>query len=777
MNKIQNLKDFIFISRYSKQNGNTKETYSEAVTRVMSMHHDFTAENLLGGFSTAFEEMFSEVYDSYYKQEILGAQRSLQFGGESLLKHHMRMYNCTATYVDRVDFFHELMYVGLCGAGAGYTVAKDHIDKLPKVIGPIGKGKRVFKVPDSIEGWSLAAKEVTYAYFFGSDLPEFDYSGVREEGSFITGGFTAPGPAPLKKCIELMISYLDEAVGRKIRSFEAHLLACTIADAVISGGVRRAALLCMFDADDTEMRDCKTSDLAQKYPQLFRSNNSAIILPDTPYEVYKAVYDAGKLYGEPGFAFVKSIYHVFNPCFEVGMFPTLCPGDPTKTGWSVCNLTEINGSLIKTAEDFYRACIRAAYLGTMQATYTDFPFLGKTTEMIVRRDSLIGVGITGMANSPSVLFDPEVQKMGASLVKEANKKMASILGINPAARNTVVKPSGNSSQMLGTFSGIHAGHSPKYIRNVQGTRNEQSVQIYQEMNPLAVEPMAYKEDEGHVVLSFPVEYDYDVMVKDDLTAKDFMELVKLTQQNWIVEGTNWDHPVYSEFPEAAGLTHNVSNTITRSEKEEDLIEEYLWENKEHFCGVSFLGATGDLAYKQSPYIEVLDEVELSEVYGAAAILAGGFVVDGIHAFGDLYDACDTAIGLITQTNRMYTQNIEVNDEKISKAIVNGLDDDHEFKYQHRGVILTDVNAVIAVLKDEADLKMGWVMRFERFADRYMKGDLDKTAECLKRISATHTYQELLQSKPVYWEDVEWENNLVEAGSQMGTACAGGKCEI
>lgn len=785
MNKIQNLKDYIFISRYSKQNGNTKESYKEAVTRVMGMHREFLIDRIAQEHQEKFDHVFDQVYDAYYDQKILGAQRSLQFGGESLLKHHMRMYNCTASYVDRVDFFHELMYIGLCGAGAGYSIHPEHVNKLPRVIGPKSTGDYVFKVPDSIEGWAEAVEKVTYAFFLGKTLPQFDYSGVRKKGAPITGGFKAPGPEPLKKCIEELIKILSDATGRQIRPFEAHLISCTIADAVISGGVRRAALLCMFDPiTDKETLHCKTGDLVQRYPQLYRSNNSAIILPDTPYDIYKEVYDAGKVYGEPGFAFVESIYHVYNPCFEVGMLPTLVPGDPTKSGWSVCNLTEINGGLIKDKHDFYQAAQRAAWLGTMQAAYTDFPYLGPITEGIIRRDALIGVGITGMANNPDVLFDPDNQQYAANIVKEANKEVASILGINPAARTTVVKPSGNSSQMLGVFSGIHAGHSKRYIRNVQGTMEEPAVQIYNEVNPLAVEPMAGKEEEGHVVLSFPIEYSNDVLVKEDITAKEFLYMVKSTQANWINEGTNLDHPSY-DIPEAKGLTHNVSNTISRSVNEQDLIEEELWNNRRYFTGISFLNSeSGDLDYKQSPYIEVLDELELAETYGAAAILAGGLNVDGMNIFGNLYDACDTAIywnmHISEAHHKMYTQDLEITQDKVFDLIKNGLEktgDSLTFKYKKSGLVLTDVNSIIAILDEDKDAKMDWVRRFKKFADRYLSGDIYKTAECLKRVSAFHKWNMLKMTRPIAWETYEWETSEIDAGSQMGTACSGGKCEV
>lgn len=419
-----------------------------------------------------------------------------------------------------------------------------------------------------------------------------------------------------------------------------------------------------------------------------------------------------------------------------------------------------------TKEAFYKACRVSAIIGTIQAAYTDMPYLGTVTEQIARRDSLIGVGITGMAENPHILFDESVQVHGANIVKETNIEMAKFLGINPAARCTVIKPSGNAAAMTGTSSGIHPFHSKRYIRNVQVNKNEQAGKLIAENNNTQVRDSIYNPS-GDWVISFPVELDGDIIVKDDLSAIEFLELVKKTQSNWIEHGTNFDHPSYHENP---NLRHNVSNTCTIPEGEWDSVKDYLWLNRDSFCGVSMLSASGDLDYPQAPFTGVLDEVELANKYGAAAMLAGGLNVDGLHAFGDLWVAIDSAlgkgVGLVLTPESVA--------EKIKGCIDgNGL----SFAFEVDGVFVSDVNAIIANMKDELDNKIDWVRRFKRFADKYLKGDLIETGRCLKHVSIFHQWNQLQNITEIDWHNVEWESTLSDAGGEVAAACSGGKCEI
>lgn len=900
--------DYIFVSKYARTVNGKKETWDQSVDRVMDMHHRHLADDM------AIKEGNEKEIDSYLKfaerlyrdQVILGAQRALQYGGDSLLKNHSRNFNCTGSYIDRIEFFQELMHLLLCGAGAGYSVQRVHTEKLPKLKGVDEKSDPVnIVIDDSIEGWAFAVGEVVKVHYLNLPSINFDYSLIRPKGSFISGGFRAPGPEPLKKCIEKLNKVLRKIKGRKATPFELHRMACIIADTVISGGIRRSALLCQFDADDEEMLNCKTGNWFSEYPELARANNSAVILPNTPKETYDKIFESIKEFGEPGLVFLSHKDVVYNPCCftgdmmlltsegyrkfcevaswsvrkdeyplllinkdgekkqgrvwsngykhvirltfdsgrmvectpdhrfmlqdgsecmasnligkivkgfdgtdskcieimdsgnieevydfeildeghwgvvngliahncEVGMFPKFRNKDGVhESGFSFCNLTEINGSRIKTREQFLDACKGAAILGTIQASYTNFKVLSPVSKKIAERDALIGVGITGMCENPEILFDPDLQEEGARVVKETNRKVADLIGINHAARTTVIKPSGNSSQLLGcTSSGIHKFHFKRFIRNIQAANTEQALQHVKEVNPVMVRPSVYNK-EGESVISFPVELDDNVLTSEDSSALDFLKLVKLTKEHWIEVGTNFDHPFYKEYPEMKDLRMNVSNTCTVRDEEWEEVREYVWKNRDVFSGISFLPKGGDLIYPQAPYTSVLDEKELAEKYGAGAILAGGLIVDGLAVFNDdLWLACDVAMG---RNNHHLT----LTDKDISDFILSHLKDG-KLLVEVNGVMISDVNAISSHLQSIVDKKVDWVRRFKNFATKYLDGDLSRTEFCLKHVSLFHRWQKLKRMKHVDWESVSWNEEWVDAGSTVAQACSGGMCEL
>lgn len=900
--------DYIFVSKYARTVNGKKETWDQSVDRVMDMHYRHLADDM------AIKEGNEKEIDSYLKfaerlyrdQVILGAQRALQYGGDSLLKNHSRNFNCTGSYIDRIEFFQELMHLLLCGAGAGYSVQRVHTEKLPKLKGVDEKSDPVnIVIDDSIEGWAFAVGEVVKVHYLNLPSINFDYSLIRPKGSFISGGFKAPGPEPLKKCIEKLNKVLRKIKGRKATPFELHRMACIIADAVISGGIRRSALLCQFDADDEEMLNCKTGNWFSEYPELARANNSAVILPNTPKETYDKIFKSIKEFGEPGLVFLSHKDVVYNPCCftgdtmlltsegyrkfcevaswsvrkdeyplllinkdgekksgrvwsngykhvirltfdsgrriectpdhrfmlqdgleciasnligkivkgfdgtdskcieimdsgnieevydfeildeghwgvvngliahncEVGMFPKFRNKDGVhESGFSFCNLTEINGSRIKTREQFLDACKGAAILGTIQASYTNFKVLSPVSRKIAERDALIGVGITGMCENPEILFDPQLQEEGARVVKETNRRVADLIGINHAARTTVIKPSGNSSQLLGcTSSGIHKFHFKRFIRNIQAANTEQALQHVKEVNPVMVRPSVYNK-EGESVISFPVELDDNVLTSEDSSALDFLKLVKLTKEHWIEVGTNFDHPFYKEYPEMKDLRMNVSNTCTVRDEEWEEVREYVWKNRDVFSGISFLPKGGDLIYPQAPYTSVLDEKELAERYGAGAILAGGLIVDGLAVFNDdLWLACDVAMG-------RNNHHLILTDNDISDFILSHLKDG-KLLVEVNGVMISDVNAISSHLQSIVDKKVDWVRRFKNFAIKYLDGDLSRTEFCLKHVSLFHRWQKLKGMKHVDWESVSWNEEWVDAGSTVAQACSGGMCEL
>lgn len=773
VNSRKEIGDYIFVSKYARTVHGKKETWDQSVDRVMEMHWKHLTDDMIISDSLlddlSKEMNFAEKL--YRNQIILGAQRALQYGGETLLKHVARNYNCAGSYANRISFFQELMYLLLCGSGTGYSVQKVHVNQLPKMKGVDMSKQTTYVIDDSIEGWSHAVNALIESHYFG--LPEvvFDSSRVRPKGAFITGGFRAPGPEPLMKCLSKMSKVLGKIRGRKATPFEVHRLACLIADAVISGGIRRSALLCQFDADDREMLTCKTGSWFSEYPELARANNSAIILPSTPKEVYENIFSSIKQFGEPGIIFSFHPDIVYNPCVEVSGYPQIEINGEIQYGWFFCNLTEINGSKIKNKEEFFDACRGASVLGTIQASYTSFKVLTKASRLIAERDALIGVGITGMCENPEILFNPEIQDEGARLVQKTNVKMAGIIGINPAARCTVVKPSGNSSQLLGcTSSGIHKFPFKRFIRNIQAANTEQALRYVKEINPMMVKPSVYNK-EVESVISFPVELDDNVLTSEYSSAIDFLEMVRMTKAHWIENGTNFDHPFYKEYPKFARMRMNVSNTCMVKDDEWDDVKEYVWNNRNVFSGISFLPKGGDLLYPQAPYTSVLDEKELAERYGAGAILAGGLIVDGLAVFNDdLWLACDVAMG-------RNPHHLTLTDQDITDFILSHLKNG-KLLVEVNGVMISDVNAISSHLQSLVDKKIDWVRRFKKFAGKYLGGDLTKTEFCLKHVSLFHRWQKLKDMKHIDWSSItDWDEEWVDAGSTVAQACSGGSCEL
>lgn len=762
------ISDYIFFSKYSRVLSNgRKETWSDSVNRVMQTHFTYLEKR-----SKTFEERekfhkaFNKAWEFYGSKKVLGAQRLLQYGGPQLFHHNSRLYNCCASYLNRVEFFEECMYLLLSGCGTGYSVQKVHTDMLPVVLGVDKKRSIDFQVPDSIEGWARAVGMLMESYYYNKPKVNFDYSLIRKKGSHISGGFKAPGPDPLKACVEKITTILDKVRDRQLRPFELHYITCIIANAVISGGIRRSAMIAMFDLDDTEMLSCKTGDWFISHPELCRCNNSVVILPSTSKEDYLSIIKYIQQYGEPGVIFTHSKDYIYNPCAEVGMYPQFHNEDGSiEYGWGFCNLTEINGKSIKTEDDFYQACDAAAILGTFQAAYTDFKILSPASKKIAERDALIGVGITGMADCPSILFNPEIQRRGAQIVKLSNESLSAVLGINPAARTTVIKPSGNSSQLLGCGSGIHSYHFRKYIRNIQAADTEQSLYEMERINPVLVSS-SFWNPKHERVLSFPIELDEDTMVRGDFSTISFLKNIYTTKMNWIEEGTNWDHPSTKANP---NLRMNVSCTVSVKDNEWDEVAKWIWEHREGFCGLSFLSETGDLDYPQAPYTSYLDEKELAETYGPGAILSSGLIMDGLKVFGDIWTATNAAMG---KADNLLKYSDDYLLEYVKKHLKEG-----KLLVEIDGLYVSDVNAISSHLKHKIDLRVDWVRRFKKFAVNHFQGDEYKCSHCLKHVNIYHQWQKIKNIKPVDWNSVIWEQHDEEAGSQVGTACSGGLCEI
>lgn len=705
------------------------ETWSEAVNRVMHMHTGFYADKM----SSKLLALMDEAATAYKQKLVLGAQRALQFGGEQLLRHQMKMYNCTSTYADRAEFFGEIFYILLCGAGAGFSVQKHHIDKLPR-IAPRTKQPKTHVVEDSIEGWATALDVLMSSYFEnGGKYPEyagrkiyFDLSMIRPKGAKISGGFKAPGSEPLRRSLD-RIEYIltgltiqDKTVA--LRPIHVYDIVMHAADAVLSGGVRRSATICLFSAEDDEMAAAKTGSWYIDNPQRGRSNNSAVIVRnEITREQFAKLMTSIKQFGEPGFFFVDDKDITTNPCVEIGMYPQI----DGKSGWQGCNLTEINGGMCDNEETFYRACRAASILGTLQAGYTDFKFLSPASKEIFEREALLGVSITGWMNNPSTLFDEKILQKGAQIVKETNAEVAALLGINPAARTTCVKPSGNASVLLMTASGIHAEHSPMYIRNIQLNKDTEVAKLIKRINPNMVEESAWSAGKTDYVVSFPIISKQGSIYKDELIGVKHLDLIKKAQEHWVNAGTNIDRCAHP------GIRHNVSNTVIVDEWDD--IEDYVFNNREYFAGISFLSMTGDKDYFQAPNTQVLNSHQIVEKYGAGAIMASGLIVEALKSFDNLWLACMTVGG--------YGEDLTA--------------DNHE-----------------------NTMKKDWVRRFKKFASNYFDGDLKKTEYCFKDVYLLHKWEKIQQTM----QDIKWEEELkevkyVDVDTIGSAACVGGGCEL
>ena len=715
-------------SRFMEDDGRY-ETWDEAVDRVIEMHD----KNYMNS-NNELSEYLEEAREAYKEKRVLGAQRALQFGGEQLMKHQMRMYNCTSSYVNRPEFFGEVFYILLCGAGAGFSVQKHHIKKLPKIQNRTKQAKG-YIVEDSIEGWASALDVLMSSFFVGGGkYPDyegrrvfFDLSQIRPKGALISGGFKAPGPEGLRRSLDkiehlLQGIVIDSKDPIDLKPINAYDITMHAADAVLSGGVRRSATICLFSPDDEEMMNAKTGNWFVDNPQRGRSNNSAVIVRDeTTPEQFGKIMESVKQFGEPGFVFVESKEHTTNPCVEIGMYPQI----NKKSGWQGCNLTEINGGKCNTEEDFYKACRAASILGTLQAGYTDFKFLTDTSKLIFDREALLGVSITGWMNNPKILFNAKILEKGAKIVKEVNREVSKIIGINAAARTTCVKPSGNASVLLQTASGIHAEHSDMYIRNVQMNKESEITQAIMKTNPYMVEESVWSAGGTDVVVSFPILPNKGSMYKDDLLGIKHLELVKKAQKHWVEAGTNED------LCADKGIRHNVSNTIIVDDWDE--VEKYVFENRHSFAGISFLAMSGDKDYNQAPNTAVITADKMVKKYGNAAVFASGMVVDALKCFNNLWDACATA---------------------------KGFGDD------------------ISLESSENALKNDWIRRFNKFADNYLGSDAVLAEHCLKDAYLLHKWNKIQSTlKTIDWKEDITEKKYTDVDTLAAAACAGGACEI
>lgn len=600
MNKtgLDLMAEYVFLSKYSqrKEDG-ILENWNETVDRIYGMHEVKLKE--LGLFNDLTKKALNKAKKFEYNKVILSSQRGRQFASSNkysgILKHEAKMYNCSSTFIDRPEVFSEIMYLLLCGCGVGYSLHKEYIEKLPEVKEHTHTLPSVlFTIPDSIEGWADAIYYLMDGWFFGYQV-NFNYSEIRPEGSLIDGKFVAPGAKPLHDAIVKINKIMQGAIGRKLQSIEIHDICCHIASAVVSGGVRRSAMIAMFDRDDELMLKCKTGNWWEENPQRAFANNSILTLQDEniSYEEIKKTLSVVRQFGEPGFINVPSYDYVVNPCGEIVMKPTIDIRENGKlvheTGFAFCNLVEINNKAIENKEMFYEACESASFIATVQSLYIDFKYLGRASKLIAKRDRAIGVSITGFYENNNL--NKYVLEIGARLVRSKNGMWANLFGISRSACCTTVKPSGNASCILGlTCSGIHPAHDHKYLRRIR-------IKTYSpEYVALKDTPMVKYLRGDEAVITFPIESGSSVKTKDEVFAVEHLKDIAMVKHFWINKGSVVKH-----------MSNNVSSTVEVKENEWDEVAAVYYMNRHLFTGVTFLPSFGDVVYDNAPFQRLSDE--------------------------------------------------------------------------------------------------------------------------------------------------------------------------
>lgn len=655
INFLDEISGFIFTNKYARYNPlvGRRETWEECVDRVASMHltkfrRKLPKEDL---------DRIRWAFDMVKKKAVVPSMRSMQFGGKAVTTHNARVYNCAVRHVDSIRAFAEVFYLLLCGCGVGIGVMPHFIDRLPSLVDAGDKTGTVltYSVEDSIEGWADSIEALLNCYFKNTAYTGrkivFDYSKIRPEGAPLkTSGGKAPGYKGLKNCHKKIKALLDHIIEdlhqTRLKPINAYDVLMHVSDAVLSGGIRRSATCVIFDINDQEMMDAKTYFKVSKHtkfsfdedtkiysgkvtvnkkvyevelseweynqlqkentvnwrhiePQRGRSNNSVLLLrnggphlrDEVTREQFKAIVERTKQFGEPGFVFANHPWQMFNPCFEIGFIPVTEDG---VCGVQFCNLSSVNGAQITSQTAFLEAVEAATIIGTLQASYTEeMKYLNQASRKLTEQEALLGVSITGVMDNPTILLNNENQAEAARHAVDINNLWARKLGINPAARVTCIKPEGTSSLVLRSASGIHPHHARRYFRRVQCNKVDPVYKHFKATNPHMCEPGVWSANKTDDVITFPLTIPEQAVIKSDLDALKHLDIVKSTQQNWVLNGVNKEH---NNKP----ITHNVSCTILVKDDEWEKVTDYLYDNREFFSAVSLLPLIGDKLYQQAP---------------------------------------------------------------------------------------------------------------------------------------------------------------------------------
>jgi ribonucleoside-triphosphate reductase len=579
---LETLSQIVTFNKYAKYlpSSRRRETYDEIIMRYLQMMVD-KYPHLAGDIMKNSQYIFDK--------KVLPSMRALQFAGPAIQKNEARIYNCCYLPVDDYRAFAEIMFLLLGGTGVGYSVQFKHIEKLPEIRKPIKEQK--FLVGDSIEGWADAVKHLIGSYLgYRNTKPRFDFSDIRAKGQrLITAGGKAPGSEPLKTCLFELEQILErKANGEKLQTIEVHDMICHIADSVLAGGIRRAALISLFSADDEQMLTCKFGSWWETNPQRGRANNSAVLVRHrVTKEFFLDLWKKIELSyaGEPGIYFTNNPDWGTNPCCEIALRP-----------YQFCNLCEVNVSNVESQEDLNNRVAVAAFFGTLQAGFTDFHYLRPIWKKTTEKDALIGVGMTGIASMEVFKYDlTEAAKQG----ELTNIEVSQSLGINRAARITCVKPSGTTSCVLGTASGIHAWHNDFYIRRMQMSKSEDLYKYLNQNHPSLVKDHLLIPNSA--VVEIPIKAPVGSVLRTE-SALDTLERVKNVSMKWIKPGH-----IHGDN------THNVSATISIKNDEWVSVGEWMWNNKEFYNGLSCLPFDGG-SYSQAPFQDITKE-EYDELVG------------------------------------------------------------------------------------------------------------------------------------------------------------------
>lgn len=593
------LSKITIFSKYAKYlpEKQRRETWDEIVDRY---------ENMMCMKYPALSQKIKDNTVYIRQKKVLPSMRALQFAGPAMEVNNARGYNCAYLPIDSLYSFSETMFLLLGGSGVGYSVQKQHVEQLPPIEKPTKT--RHYLIEDSIMGWADSIKVLMKAYLDGKSLPEFDFRAIRHKGArLVTAGGKAPGPEPLKLCLAHIQAILDRKEnGEKLTPLECHDILCHIANSVLAGGIRRSAMIALFSHDDEEMITCKYGNWWETNEQRGRANNSAVLergqISKEEFDSLWARIEASGS-GEPGIYWTNNKDWGTNPCCEIGLRP-----------FQFCNLCEVNVSDIDSQEDLNKRVAVAAFFGTLQAGFTDFHYLRPIWSKTTAKDALLGIGMTGIGSGEILKYD---LKEAATVASAINEAISEKIDINKAARITTVKPSGTTSLVLGTASGIHAWHNDYYLRTMRFNKNEAIAQYLMIYHPELCEDDVLRPTDT-LCVRIPVKAPEGSILRTE-TAIDTLERVKLFSEKWIKPGhVNGDN------------THNVSATISIdknrmyqmflenktkvhykvSEKgtndEWIAVGLWMWENQAVYNGLSVLPYFGG-NYKQAPFEDITKE--------------------------------------------------------------------------------------------------------------------------------------------------------------------------